>query len=71
MPGLGELTLAGVFLQLLFILLHGGHTAVVNQFPQAFQICYRLIYQLGISCYALQPEEGQIQRQIKALCPLL
>lgn len=66
----GWLTLAGIFFQLLFIFLHCWHTAVVNQLPQALQICHRLIYQLSVTCYALQPEEGQTRGHVKALRPL-
>lgn len=62
------LTLAGIFFQLLFIFLHCWHTAVVNQFPQALQIRHRLIYQLSIACYALQPEERQIPGHTSRPC---
>lgn len=58
-PGPGGLTLAGVLFELLLILLHCGHTAVVNQLAQALQVSHGLIYQLGIACYALQPGDGQ------------
>lgn len=69
-PGPRGLTLAGVLFELLLILLHCGHTAVVNQLAQALQVSHGLIYQLGIACYALQPGDGQTRGHFKDPCPL-